>query len=100
MSCVSTLTDEEFNTLITESLARQSRPVTSLDPRARRWSTACPDHGFYIGLFQVKDDACLCACDQSEEHCEHCIPVDRALRVNYSPTESDKVLVRDLSSPA
>jgi hypothetical protein len=100
MSSVSTLTDQEFNILINESMSRQSHPLASIDPRARRWSREVKDYGLYVGLFQVKDDACTCLCEASGVHCEWCVGIERGARLHITVTESDKEQVRGLPSPA
>ena len=100
MPCISALTDEEFSTLIYESMIKQARPVTMLDPRRNRWNIATGDFGLYIGLFQVKGDDCACTCQDEPEHCSDCIPTERGLTVNYKPTDQDLAQVAGLSSPA
>lgn len=94
------MTDQEFRTLIAESMARQRRPISPIDPRRRRHSLAAAESGLYLGLYQVKEDGCACECEASGQHCAHCVGTERGYTVPYQPTEEDFAQVAGLSSPA
>lgn len=94
------MTDKEFSILIHEAMIRQARPLTQRDPRNRRHGRRAAQEALYLGLFQLKADACLCPCEDSGEHCAHCVPIERGLQISYEPTAKDFAQVRGLPSPA